>query len=78
MLTLEPFGGLASVTAASVLQLAVVMRAYEMVRCLWCIAARQYFSKHDGLLALLLHLLASATDPTLHSQTHDIICARAA
>lgn len=31
MLTLEPFGGLAAVTPASVLQLAVVMRAYEMV-----------------------------------------------
>ena len=34
MLTLEPFGGLAAVTPAAVLQLAVVMRAYEMVCCL--------------------------------------------
>ena len=31
VLTLQPTGGLTSVTAASVLQLAVVMRAYEMV-----------------------------------------------
>lgn len=32
VLTLQPTGGLTSVTAASVLQLAVVMRAYEMVQ----------------------------------------------
>jgi len=32
VLTLEPNGGLAAVTAASVLQVAVVLRAYEMVR----------------------------------------------
>ena len=32
VLTLQPTGGLSSVTAASVLQLAVVMRAYEMVQ----------------------------------------------
>ena len=39
MLTLEPFGGLAAVTPAAMLQLAVVMRAYEMVRCLRRFAA---------------------------------------
>ena len=39
MLTLEPFGGLAAVMPAAVLQLAVVMRAYEMVRSIQHFAA---------------------------------------
>ena len=58
VITLEPFGGLASVTPASVLQLAVVMRAYEMVCCPWGSAACRLYqpSQDDALLALLLHL----------------------